>query len=72
MDVEGDRIRVVVMGDNRVGKSAILERLLRNSFKVHITNDTLKLFSHSIDEIFKYFQRPELIISFSGLLSAHS
>ena len=32
MDVEGERIRVVVMGDNRVGKSAILERLLRISF----------------------------------------
>ena len=35
MDVEGDRIRVVVMGDSRVGKSAILERLLRNSFQVY-------------------------------------
>ena len=34
MDVEGDRIRVVIMGDNRVGKSAILERLLRNTFQV--------------------------------------
>ena len=33
-DVEGDRIRVVIMGDNRVGKSAILERLLRNTFQV--------------------------------------
>ena len=34
MDVEGERIRVVVMGDNRVGKSSILERFLRNSFEV--------------------------------------
>ena len=34
MDVEGQRIRVVVMGDSRVGKSAILERFLKNSFKV--------------------------------------
>ena len=28
------RIRVVVMGDNKVGKTAILQRFLYNSFKV--------------------------------------
>jgi len=33
MDKEGERIRVVVMGDNMVGKTAILQRFLRNSFK---------------------------------------
>jgi len=31
MDGEGVRIRVVLMGDNRVGKTAILNRLLKNA-----------------------------------------
>ena len=34
MDTEEDRIRVVVMGDTRVGKSAILTRFLYNNVKV--------------------------------------
>jgi GTPase SAR1 family protein len=34
MASEEDRIRVVMMGDNRVGKSAILNRFLNNTFKV--------------------------------------
>ena len=34
MDTEEDRIRVVVMGDTRVGKSAILTRFLYNTVKV--------------------------------------
>jgi len=33
MDGESERIRVVVMGDNKVGKTAILQRFLHNTFK---------------------------------------
>ena len=34
MDTEEDRLRLVVMGDARVGKSAILTRFLYNTVKV--------------------------------------
>ena len=30
----GDRVRLVLMGDTRVGKTAILNRFLLNTFKV--------------------------------------
>lgn len=33
MDGEGERIRIVVMGDNKVGKTAILRKFLNNTFK---------------------------------------
>ena len=36
MASEEDRIRVVVMGDSRVGKSAILNRFLNNTFQVRL------------------------------------
>ena len=38
MASEEDRIRVVVIGDNRVGKSAILNRFLNNTFQVMSCN----------------------------------
>ena len=38
MASEEDRIRVVVIGDNRVGKSAILNRFLNNTFLVRTCN----------------------------------
>ena len=38
MASEEDRIRVVVMRDNRVGKSAILNRFFNNTFQVRLCN----------------------------------
>ena len=49
MDVEGQRIRVVVMGDNRVGKSAILERFLKNTFQVRLLFLFRKVYSSNLD-----------------------
>jgi hypothetical protein len=43
MDTEEDRIRVVVMGDTRVGKSAILTRFLYNTIKVCLRAYDLQL-----------------------------
>ena len=43
MDTEEDRIRVVVMGDTRVGKSAILTRFLYNTVKVCVRAYDLQL-----------------------------
>ena len=43
MDTEEDRLRLVVMGDARVGKSAILTRFLYNTVKVCLRAYDLQL-----------------------------
>ena len=46
MSEEGERIRMVVMGDAKVGKSSILNRFINNSFEVW----------------FDYFKNPVLLM----------
>ena len=37
MSDEGDRIRMVIMGDTKVGKTSILKRFINNTFQVKHT-----------------------------------